>query len=1136
MRQLNGQTFYSPSDLTEFHDSPFGSWCKLCYAATDGAYPEPDPEDAFLKMLQQAGIEHENWLVNELREQGRQVVDVTELCPGKDFLKQHETTVRLMQEGTEVIVQAALMDDEFAGFADFVVRIDKPSVLGDYSYEVWDTKLSKTVKVTHLLQLLAYARMIERIQGELPETVTVVLGSREFDRYPTAEYLPYFEATREKFLAAVSNFDQEAMPDPFESKNYGNWSTFAEALLAERRHLSLVANIRRSQIVKLNAAGVHTIDKLANLDDLSQVKIPNATLEKLREQAQVQIATEQQGSPQYRLRSPKANEPQLFSMLEPFSPGDIYFDLEGNPLAEGGLEFLWGMTVVDENREQEFIAYWAHNQAEEKLALAQFFELTLARWQRYPNMRVYHYAPYEMTALKRLVARYGIYENELDKMLREGLFVDLYRVVKNSLIIGQPSYSIKKVELMYRGGRATEIGLGGDAVVAYQQWTELGDQKTLDDIKLYNKDDCDSTYELAEWLRELKQKHHDELQVEAAQVYIEPPETPKNSGNVEKKQELSARKLRLRERLEKLTNEQSDTEKRHAIETLMHAINYYEREKKPAWWPVFEARITPDEELIDDRSVIVGCRLIERNGKYVQLQYAPEQEIALKVGETYQMKTSDDSAMLEMTLKAVDVDGGILEFHLVKAQYVIDVPHEFSLIAKPKEFSRDHFENALCDFADSVLAQKTLPSSLITELLLRNPPRFSGQINTITANHSGQADKLEVIIKLVEALDESFLTIQGPPGTGKTYTASRLIGHLLGTQPRSNIGIVSNSHTAANNLLRSAVTHCQSNAIECKALTGRTDDQLEALGVKKINNADVAHYLTGGVVAANSSFLFVRPELEGALDYLFIDEAGQLSIVDVIAMARSARNIVLLGDQMQLGQPTQATHPGDSGLSVLDYLMKHEQVVPEDKGVLLNRSYRMHQDVLDFISNMVYRGRLEADEANQNQRIDVTHTEMVRKQSGIEFHPVEHDGNTVSSDEEADYIQQLYQHLLHGSFTDKSGIQQPITTDDILIVTPYNLQVQRLKDRLPKARIGTVDKFQGQEAPVVIFSFCSSSPEESPRGLDFLFDLRRINVAVSRAQALAIVVGSPRLLEVTATSIPLMKKASLVKELGRVGR
>ncbi|RUO62216.1 TM0106 family RecB-like putative nuclease [Pseudidiomarina insulisalsae] len=1130
MRQLNGQTFYSPSDLTEFHDSPFASWCKLCHRATGGEFPTPDPEDAFLKMLQDAGEAHELGLVKQLHEEGRNVVDVKKLCPGSDFLKQHQETVRLMKEGAEIIFQAALMDEPFAGYADFVVRVNTPSDLGEHSYEVWDTKLSKTAKVTHLLQLVAYAQMLEKIQGHMPNTVTVVLGSGAFESYPTAEYLPYFSVTKEKFIAAATNFDQDAMPDPFESREYGSWSTFAEALLAERRHLSLVANIRRSQIVKLNSAGILTIDELAELSDLSQVKIPNATLEKLREQAQVQIATEQAGTPQYRLRSPKPNEPELFSMLAPFSSGDIYFDLEGDPLTEGSLEFLWGMTVFDDNGKQDFIAYWAHNQEEEKQALAKFFELTLARWQRYPQMRVYHYAPYEMTALKRLVARYGIYENELDEMLRAELFVDLYKVVKSTLIIVQPSYSIKKVELFYRDARDTEIGLGGDAVVAYQQWTELGDKTILDAIELYNKDDCDSTYELAQWLRGLQAMHRSEIAQAAHDVADK-----EGAAEREKKPDDN---LATKQALQKLADAQSDELERYAIETLMYLIDFHAREDKPKWWQFFEWLNAFDEELIEERNVIIDCNVLDRSDVSLRIRCNTEQEMSLSMGAGFALK------MPEFPELSGAVKGKVSElfddetFELkMTGNGAEQAPDQFTLVSQ--EFvPTGPLKKSLVELAEQVVRQKALPDDVAIEIIKRAAPRFSKALDTLSANRCSQNERVGQIAQLVEHLDRSYLTVQGPPGTGKTYTAARVIGHLMHNYPQLAIGITSNSHKALNNLLKKVAEYCAEQGIACTFYTSKLDEELEALGVDSYEqNTKAVRFVRPNVVMGGTAWVFSRKDMANTLDYLFIDEAGQVALANVIAMAQSTRNIVLLGDQMQLGQPTQATHPLDSGLSALDYLMKHEQVVPEDKGVLLNRSYRMHHDVLGFISSMVYQGRLEADDANKNQRIDVTSNDTIKKKSGIEFHPVEHDGNTVASDEEADYIQQLYQQLLQAHYTDKNDKQQLITSDAILIVTPYNLQVQRLKQRLPKgARVGTVDKFQGQEAPVVIFSFCSSSPDESPRGLDFLFDIRRINVAVSRAQALAIVVGSPRLLDVCATSIPLMKKASLVAELGRVGR
>ncbi|MDN7135347.1 TM0106 family RecB-like putative nuclease [Pseudidiomarina terrestris] len=1131
MRQLNGKIYYSPSELTLFHDSPFASWCEFCYRATDQRYPTPDPEDAFLVMLQEAGYAHEKWLVNDLKHQGRNVIDVKERCADGTFLDEHQMTRQLMAEGTDVIFQAALMDDRFAGYADFLVKIDVPSELGDYSYVVWDTKLSKTAKVTHLLQLLAYARMVESVQGNLPVTVTVVLGSHEFDTYPTAEYLAYFESTRDKFLLAAESFNQEAMPDPYESKEFGRWSNFAEKLLSEQRHLSLVANVRRSQVLKLNNAGIHTIDALAELDDLSSVKIPKVTLEKLREQAQAQVATEQMGKPQYRLRALKPNEPKPFDHLMPFSRGDIYFDLEGNPLAEGGLEFLWGMTVFDDADKQSFVAYWAHNAEEEKKALGQFFEFTLDRWQRFPDMRVYHYAPYEMTALKRLVARYGIYEAELDDMLRAGLFVDLYKVVKSTLVIGLPSYSIKKVELFYRSKRETEIGVGGDAVVAYQNWVELGDDKILEAIEHYNKDDCDSTYELASWLRVLEAKHRPEL----AQLSKD-KEYEREAGVREKKPDENAE---LKAQLQELADAQEDAEERHAIETLMNLIDFHQREEKPKWWQFFEWLGLPDDELIEERNVIVDCRIVGRAENLFRVNYLAEQEATVSAGAAFGIKSKANpeiSSVINARIVSV-LDGTTFEISVAKKD-ADRVPISFTLVAK-EIVPSGVMAKSLVAFAAQVCSQRTLGESAVADVLRRSAPRFTEPLTTLQANQCEQEERLNEVIRLVENLNHSYLTVQGPPGTGKTFTASRVIGHLLRSKPNLAIGISSNSHKALNNLLRSVVEYCRSEGIACNAFTLKVDEELESLGVKTVGQNNKAWKVIGpDVVIGGTAWMFSRDDMQNSLDYLFVDEAGQVALANVVAMAPSARNIVFMGDQMQLGQPTQGTHPGEAGFSVLDYLMKHEQVVPEDKGVLLSRSYRMHEDILGFISRMVYQGRLEPDPANAVQSVELPeHGQcLIRKNTGIEFHQVDHDGNTVASDEEASYIYDLYQQLLGQNYTNKQRVQHAICADDILIVTPYNLQVQCLKNLLPKARIGTVDKFQGQEAPIVIFSFCSSAPDESPRGLDFLFDIRRLNVAVSRAQALAIVIGSPRLMDVGATSISLMKKASLVVELGCIGK
>ena len=270
---------------------------------------------------------------------------------------------------------------------------------------------------------------------------------------------------------------------------------------------------------------------------------------------------------------------------------------------------------------------------------------------------------------------------------------------------------------------------------------------------------------------------------------------------------------------------------------------------------------------------------------------------------------------------------------------------------------------------------------------------------------------------------------------------------------------------------------------------------------------------------------FAREDLEEAFDFLFVDEAGQVSLANLVAVSRSTQNIVLMGDQMQLSQPTQGTHPGESGASLLDYLLEEKSTIPEDLGVFLGQTYRMHPKVNHFISEAIYEGRLHAAEGNEQQRILVPESaSWVQDEAGILFIPVEHQGNTQSSVEEVKVITQIVAEMTGREFLNKEGKKYGLDCEDILIVAPYNHQVNELTQVLgSQARIGTVDKFQGQEAPVVILSMCSSDANESPRGLEFLLEKNRINVAISRAQALAIVVGSPALAQSTAPNQKSMK-------------
>jgi superfamily I DNA and/or RNA helicase len=270
---------------------------------------------------------------------------------------------------------------------------------------------------------------------------------------------------------------------------------------------------------------------------------------------------------------------------------------------------------------------------------------------------------------------------------------------------------------------------------------------------------------------------------------------------------------------------------------------------------------------------------------------------------------------------------------------------------------------------------------------------------------------------------------------------------------------------------------------------------------------------------AGTAWLFARPELDQQLDYLFIDEAGQVSLADALAMGASARTLVLLGDPIQLAQVSQGTHPGGSGASVLEHLLGDAQTIPEDRGLFLERSYRMHPDVCRYISDAFYESRLEPAEGCERQSTSLG--------TGLRFVAVEHEGNRRSSREEAARVREEFDRLLSAEWTDEKGVTRPLGLNDILVVAPYNEQVKCLTEALPRgARVGTVDKFQGQQAPVVFFSMATSSGEDLPRNLEFLLSRNRLNVAVSRAKCLAYVVASPKLLEVGCRSIEQMRMAN----------
>ncbi|TIW20663.1 MAG: hypothetical protein E5V63_31065, partial [Mesorhizobium sp.] len=417
----------------------------------------------------------------------------------------------------------------------------------------------------------------------------------------------------------------------------------------------------------------------------------------------------------------------------------------------------------------------------------------------------------------------------------------------------------------------------------------------------------------------------------------------------------------------------------------------------------------------------------------------------------------------------------------------------------------------------------------ILDFLQRCKPRFLGQ-GRQTNIIDPSSDVVPQVVMAVGDLDRSTVAVQGPPGTGKTYVSSCAILELVKRGKR--IAVASNTHKAIDNLL-CAVVDRANEASKSIAIAKKGGDCFDdPYGSIHVTSKNEDSQLTTASVVGGTAWLLSRPEFQQTFDYLFVDEAGQVSVANIVAMGTCAKNIVLIGDPMQLPQPIQGAHPGESGLSSLEYLLAGHNTVPADMGIFLPISRRMHPDVCRFISDIVYESRLASDEGAARQAI----SSDVIQSSGVHFVEVQHTGNRQVAVEEIDAIRREMERLIGARFRDRDGKERSLKLQDILIVAPYNAQVNALRRSLPPgSRIGTVDKFQGQEAPVCMVSMTTSSADEIPRGVDFLFSLNRINVAVSRAQVLALVFGSPRLFEVPCSNVHEMRLVNTLCALREYG-
>ena len=1085
--------------------------------AAHGRLSPPVWRDPALEVLQQRGLEHEAAYLDQLRELGLTVVEITVDGDESAF----DATVATMRDGADVIVQATLASDKWFGRADILRRVPIASELGAWSYEVIDTKLARETRAGTILQLCLYSDIVGEVQGLLPECMHVVAPGTNFEAesFRVNDYLAYYRLVKQRLadtVAGGAGASQPTYPDPVPQCEVCRWWSSCDRRRRDDDHLSLVAGVSKLQRRELAAWGVETLTDLAQLPLPLERRPSRGSADgyiRVREQARVQLEGRQGQKPIHELL-PREPARGLERLPQP-SPGDMFFDIEGDAfVGTGGLEYLLGWVVEDDNASTSYYSIWATHAEQERRAFETFVDEVLARWKRYPDFHIYHFAPYEPGAMKRLMGRYATRENEVDRMLRAGLFVDLYSITKQSIRASVERYSIKDLEQFYGYEREVELREASRNLRAFERALELGQVESApEDIRVavetYNRDDCVSTLRLRNWLEEIRNglvEGGDDIPRPT------PDDGAPSEGVDERQQRVQALMARLLADVPLECDERSGEQ--HAAWLLASMLDWHRREEKATWWEYFRLAELGEDELLDEKTGVAGLEFAGRVGgtdkcPVHRYRFSAQDTDLSEADPLHKVGGDPLGSVSAINLQARTIDikkrSDTADFHPTAA-------FEHSVVTA-KEQANALFR--LGEWVASVGIDAPGPYRGARDLLLSRAPRLREQIVEGAPLQEDGELSLTAARRLALNLDGGVLAIQGPPGAGKTYTGARMICELV--RAGKKVGITAVSHKVIRNLLEGVVDAAREEQLTVSCLQKVSGKAAKDEGQpirETTKNPEVVKALEDGDVqiVAGTGWLWAREELSDSVDVLFVDESGQMSLANVLAVAQSARSVVLLGDPQQLDQPLKGSHPEGTEVSALQHLLGDKQTIPADRGLFLAETWRLHPTICAFTSEVFYEDRLRSRPDLGRQTLSA---ESPFAAAGLWFVPVDHEGNQNSSIEEADRVAELHTSLVSGdlTWTDREGNVSPVISDDVLIVAPYNAQVGALGERLPNARIGTVDKFQGQEAPIVIYSMAASTPEEAPRGMEFLFSLNRLNVATSRARCVCILVASPRLFE-----------------------
>ncbi len=1172
-----GRIVWSASDLKTAAECEF-AWLRAIDARLGRIAPVEEPEDLTLERAGRLGTVHERRVLDDYVARYGDRVAVIPETRSSDAAALAEAvalTNAALASDAEVVYQAAFATESFVGFADFLVR----DAAGRWL--VQDTKLARHARVTALMQLAAYVAQLDRLGVPRSDRVQLLLGDGSVSEHEVDDLLPVFGLRRERLAALIADrrLDLGASGEPIAwGDERGDLGVVAcgrcatcDAEVVASRDLLLVAGMRPVQRDRLRAAGVETIDQLAAAASGPAGMNPDV-FASLRTQARLQLESPA-GTPP--LIAPKPHEvavvesaitgdgavvaqttmaavleappvpvfevvaPTALGALPRPDHGDLFFDFEGDPLhteppapgepTQWGIDYLFGWV---DTREQ-YTALWAHSFADEKRALETFLDIVNLRRQQFPGMHIYHYAPYEPTHLLAMAARHGVREADVDRLLRDGVFVDLYPIVRRALRVGSRSYSIKKLEPLYMGDevRTSDVQKGDDSIVRYVEaralqadGAEAEASVVLDDLADYNRYDCVSTRRLRDWLVDRAR--------EAALVPSPNPEPD------ERAYEPSARATVL----DALAlDHPADSVAGRSLRLGAAAIDYYPREAK-SFWATHFMRLREPVSLWDETRDVVAIdparsrvredwhflesgrggerRIVELRGDLApgtRLSEGTSPFALYELPAPYPYDASPRWIHSARSVTVVEVldDGAVIEETAVDGVTWSELPLALTPSAPPAAGNQ---QAAIDAWADAVIAASPeLPADPATDILCRRPPR------TLTGSlPAAGEDTVDAIARAVRDLDRSYLAVQGPPGTGKTYVGSHVIARLV-RDHGYKVGVVAQGHATIEHLLDRVIAAGVPAVQVAKA--PKDPDAPHAFTVIPKNGvaAFTAEQEASGYVVGGTAWDFSHQGRipRGGLDLLVVDEAGQFSLASTIAVSLAAPRLLLLGDPQQLPQVSQGTHPAPVDTSALGWVMDGADVIPAEYGYFLAETRRMRPEVAAPVSTLSYRGELAAHPSTALRRIDGI-------PAGLVPIALRHHGNATQSLEEADEVARLVADLVGREWTDAATDDadgsstalptRPLEQRDLIVVTPYNAQQVAVEAALaaagfPDVPVGTVDKFQGKEAAVAIVSLAASSGRDAPRGLEFLLLRNRLNVAISRAMHTAYLVYSPGLLD-----------------------